>query len=201
MDTQTFERGYDAETYVANLRNYRTFVKRLMEEAEADEAHVRAVSEAASRAETPVRASMMTEDWCGDSACNVPVLTDLFARAGVEFRVFRGSEEPELKQKYESEGATHIPVVSIWDGAGRELARWIEAPETVDAKKTAWKAERPEFTELYEKQKTDKEAAKKFGAVYREFIDTMAGWYKAGDWKETTREIVEQLERAPLSSR
>lgn len=201
MDTQTFERGYDAETYVANLRNYRTFVKRLMGEAEADEAHVQAVSEAASRAETPVRATMMTEDWCGDSACNVPVLTDLFARAGIDFRVFRGSEEQELKQKYEREGATHIPVVSIWDGSGRELARWIEAPETVDAKKTAWKAERPEFTQLYETQHNDKEAAKRFGALYREFIETMAGWYKDGDWKETTREIVEQLERAPLSSR
>jgi hypothetical protein len=201
MDTQTFERGYDAETYVANLRNYRTFVKRLMAEAEADEAHVRTLSETAARAEAPVRATMMTEDWCGDSACNVPVLTDLFDKAGIAFGVFRGSEEPDLKEQYESEGATHIPVVSIWDGTGRELARWIEAPEAVDAKKQAWKTEHPEFNELYEKQKTDKDAAKKFAALYREFLETMAEWYRSGDWWETTRELVEQLEGAPLTSR
>ena len=196
MDTQTFEQGYDTETYVANLRNYRTFVKRLMGEASANDDHVKALREAATELDAPVRATMMTEDWCGDSACNTPVLADLFSRAGIEFRVFRGSEQAELKQKYNSEGATHIPVVSLWDGSGRELVRWIEAPAAVDRKKTEWKGQHPEFTELYEKQKTDKDAAKKFGSLYRKFLEEMAEWYKAGDWQETTREIVEQLQRS-----
>jgi hypothetical protein len=194
MDTQTFEQGYDTETYVANLRNYRTFVKRLMGEASANDDHAKALKEATADVAAPVRATMMTEDWCGDSACNTPVLADLFSRAEIEFRVFRGSEQADLKEKYNSEGATHIPVVSLWDGSGRELVRWIEAPAAVDRKKTEWKAQHPEFTELYEKQKTDKDAAKKFGTLYRQFIEEMAEWYKAGDWDETTREIVEQLQ-------
>ncbi|MFP4375375.1 MAG: thioredoxin family protein [Spirochaetaceae bacterium] len=194
MDTQTFETGYDPETYVANLRNYRTFVKRLMGEASARSDHVTALVDAVQGVHAPVRATMMTEDWCGDSACNTPILADLFSRAGIEFRVFRGSEQTDLKQKYNSEGATHIPVVSLWDGSGRELARWIEAPAVVDRKKTAWKKEHPEFTELYDKQKTDTDAAKRFATLYRQFIEEMAEWYMAGDWDETTREIVEQLQ-------
>ncbi|NBF40488.1 MAG: hypothetical protein GVY14_08730 [Spirochaetes bacterium] len=196
MDTQTFERGYDTETYVANLRNYRTFVKRLMGEASANHDHVAALKDAAEGLDAPVRATMMTEDWCGDSACNTPVLADLFSRTGIEFRVFRGSEQTDLKQRYESEGATHIPVVSIWDGTGAELARWIEAPASVAEKKNAWKAEHPEFTELYERQKTDKDAAKRFASLYREFLEEMASWYKAGDWDDTTGEIVGQLRQA-----
>jgi len=196
MDTQTFEQGYDAETYVANLRNYRTFVKRLMGEASANDDHVMALKDATEGLEVPVRATMMTEDWCGDSACNTPVLADLFSRAGIEFRVFRGSEQADLKEKYNSEGATHIPVVSLWDGSGREYVRWIEAPAAVDRKKTEWKAKHPEFTELYEKQKTDKEAAKQFAALYRQFLEEMASWYKAGDWDDTTGEIVGQFREA-----
>ena len=200
MDTQTFEQGYDTETYVANLRNYRTFVKRLMGEASANDDHVKALKDATEGLEAPVRATMMTEDWCGDSACNTPVLADLFSRAGIEFRVFRGSEQADLKEKYNSEGATHIPVVSLWDGSGREHVRWIEAPDAVSRKKTEWKAQHPEFNELYEKQKNDKEAAKKFGSLYRQFIEEMAEWYKAGDWDETTREIVEQLQESTSST-
>lgn len=197
MDDQRFSRGYDPESYVANLRNYRSFVKKLMPEASAAAEHVTRLREAISAAAGPVRATMMTEDWCGDSACNTPILTDFFSRAGVEFRVFRGSEETDLKDTYESEGADHIPVVSVWDGEGREILRWIEAPAAMGKKKDAWKAERPEFMELYKKQKDDPAAAKEFASYYRQFIETMADWYKAGDWNETTREIVEAAESDP----
>mgnify|MGYP006289087977 FL=1 len=196
MDKSRFERGYDAETYVNNLRNYRSLVKRLMDEAEADSSHAEGLREAAGGFEQPLRATMMTEDWCGDSACNTPILADLFEKADMPFRAFRGSEESELKEMYESEGDDHIPVVSLWDGNGTELFRWIEAPGAVQKKKDAWKAERPQFMELYKKQQEDKEAAKQFASFYREFLETMAGWYEADMWSETTREILEGLKKA-----
>ena len=194
MNSQRFERGYLPEEYVNNLRNYRSLVKQLMKEAQATDDHVEALRSSKERFVAPVRATMMTEDWCGDSACNTPVLTQLFEAAEIDFRVFRGSEEEELKAMYESEGDDHIPVVSVWDGKGRELLRWIEAPESVRRKKNEWKASRPEFTELYEMKEEDKEAAKRFASLYREFLETMAGWYKSGDWTETTGEVAELLE-------
>ena len=166
-----------------------------MGEAEADSGHVSDLKEATAQRPKPVRVTMMTEDWCGDSACNIPVLDDLFKRAGIEFRVFRGSEETDLKEMYESQGADHIPVVSVWDGSGEELARWIESPHAVGEKKAAWKKEHPEFGELYEKQKTDKDAAKQFASLYRRFIEEMAEWYKSDMWSETTREIVEMVKQ------
>ena len=108
--------------------------------------------------------------------------------------MFRGSEHEPLKTKYESEGNDHIPVISLWNGDGRELGRWIEAPRAVDTLKSEWKAKRPHFMELYGKQKEDKEAAKEFASLYREFLDEMAGWYRSGMWLETTREIVELVQ-------
>ena len=194
MDQSRFERGYDTPTYVNNLRNYRSLVKRLMDEAEADSSHAKALARAADSTKSPVRATMMTEDWCGDAACNLPVLASLFEKAEIPFRVFRGSEEEELKEMYESEGTDHIPVVSLWDGDGKELIRWVEAPESVAKKKDKWKSERPEFMELYRKKDEDKDAAKQFASLYREFLETMADWYEADMWSETTREVVEALQ-------
>lgn len=194
MDHNEFQQGYDVDTYVRNLRNYRSFVRGLMDEADADAGHAKALADRAAQHPQPVRATVMTEDWCGDSATNLPVLASLFQKAGIELRIFRGSEHESLKEMYESEGDDHIPVISLWDGDGNEIARWIEAPAKVDERKDAWKAERPEFMELYERQKTDKEAAKEFSALYRKLLETMAGWYRdEGLWKETTREVAEAV--------
>jgi len=162
-----------------------------MNDAHARSEHVEALKAAVAGAPGLVRATVMTEDWCGDSACNIPILASLFGGAGIELRIIRGSEQQDLNDYYNKSGADHIPVISIWDGDFNEIARWMEAPAAVSVRKDAWKAERPEFMELYRKQADDKNAAKKFGVLYRQFIDEMITWYKAGMWDETTREIVE----------
>lgn len=190
-------RGYDAYSYVKNLRNYRSLVRQLMSEAKPPAEHVAAITDLIAKIPQPVQATMMTEDWCGDSALNTPILTTLFRDAKVEFRVFRGSEERQLKRYYEEDGATHIPVVSLWDGEGREIVRWIEAPAAVQKRKDAWKAERPEFMELYRRQGEDREAARRFQELYREFMETMVTWYRdEGLWSETTGEILRNLSSA-----
>jgi hypothetical protein len=193
LDQQTFESGLDIERYVSELRNYRSFVKGLMEEAKAHPQHVEQLKSAASRHPQPVRATVNTEDWCGDWACTLPVLHSLFSGAGIPFRVFRGSEHPAMKERYERDGDDHIPALSLWDGNGNEILRWIEAPARVIKKKDEWEREHPEFQELYKKQDEDKEARKQFAKLYRELLETMADWYRTGMWEETTREIVEKL--------
>ena len=198
MDDALFRAGIEPDAYLANLRNYRSFVKALAIEAAVNPSHVQALKAAVADRPDPVRATMMTEDWCGDSACNFPILTLLFDGAGIPFRVLRGSEQPELKELYESDGVDHIPVVSLWDGNGREFVRWVEAPAAVTAKKDEWKAARPEFMELYRRQSQDKAAAKEFAALYRQFLDEMGTWYVAGMWTETTREIVTAAERGRI---
>jgi len=192
LDEQFFEQGLEVDAYVREIRNYRSLVKRLMQDAEADANHINTLKAEAAKFPQPVRATVNTEDWCGDWACNIGVLDDLFTRAGIPFRVFRGSEHPSLKERYERDGDDHIPAISLWDGKGNELIRWIEAPEKVSEMKDAWKKQHPEFNELYEKRETDPEAEKQFVKLYREFLETMADWYRDGMWNETTREIVEK---------
>jgi thioredoxin family protein len=191
MNASIIEAGFNAETYVGSLRNYRSFVRTLMGEARANAEHVAALAAAVAGAPGPVTATLMTEDWCGDAACNLPILASLLGGAGIDLRIVRGSEQPSINDYYNNLGVDHIPVLSIWDGEFNELVRWIEAPAAMTLKKDVWKAERPEFMELYRKQKEDKEAAKKFAGLYRGFMDEMKEWYKTGMWDETTREIAE----------
>lgn len=195
MNENRFNTGIAPDAYAGELRNYRSLVRRLIDEAPTPPPLAAEFKAAVGRFEQPVRATIMTEDWCGDSACNFPLLWKLCDAAGVPLRIFRGSEHPEFKEAYERDGDDHIPAVSFWDGSGSEIARWIEAPESIDEKKAAWKAERPHFMELYAKQREDKEAAKQFASLYRELLETMAGWYTDGAWSDTAREIVERLSR------
>ena len=107
--------------------------------------------------------------------------------------VFIGSEYRELEEHYHGMGVDHIPVLSIWDGEGKEIGRWIEAPAAMVPKKDAWKADHPHFMELYRKRDTDKEAGRQFASLYRQFLEGMADWYLEGVWNETTREVVDLL--------
>lgn len=193
MTQEYFERGIEIDEYVRELRSYRSLVRKLMGEATAKQAHVEELKEKLKKYPQPVRATSHTEDWCGDWAANIGILNDLFDKAGVEFRVFNNAEHPELKKKYKQEGVGHIPVVSLWDAEGEEIARWVEAPRKVAAMKDEWKQENPRMMELFPKQKEDKQAAKEFAKLYRKFLEEMAVWYQEGMWDETTREIVQAV--------
>ena len=193
MTHDEFVQGMDIPTYVSHLGNYRSFVRDLMGQAVAAREHVSTLKAAVAGFPPPVFASIMTEDWCGDSACNLAVLTSLLEGAGIELRVFRGSENAAIEKRYHDEGADHIPVVSIWDGSGSEIGRWIEAPAAVTERRDAWKAQNPDFVVLYKERTNDKAAAQKFAVRYREFLEVMVGWYRDGMWNETTREISELL--------
>lgn len=200
MTTDYFEKGMTVEEYLKELRHYRSLVRTLMDQAGAGDSPAQSDIEklrvALESFPQPVRATVNTEDWCGDWICNMPLLDRLFKSVVIPFHIFRGSEYGELKARYERDGDTHIPAVSLWDGEGNEILRWIEAPAKVAEMKDAWKAENPQLMELYAKQSEDKIAAKEFAKLYRKFLETMAQWYTDGMWDETVKEILTKAQQA-----
>ena len=91
-----FSRGIEADRYLRELRYFRSIIDHLTGVAEPESDHIAQLADAIKPHVQPVRATAMTEDWCGDSACNIPILEPFFSSAGVEFMVFHGSEYPEL---------------------------------------------------------------------------------------------------------
>lgn len=196
MDQQLFDTGIAFDDYIGGLRNYRRFVKERTEEVSVSDETVSQAKRAIDDLASPVCATVMTEDWCGDSACNLPAVNRLLTESGVALRIFRAGETPQLNDWYNSIGVTHIPVLSLWDSSWNEVGRWVEAPQSISAKKDTWKSENPQFMELYRRRNDDNAAATEFAKLYRVFMDQMAEWYRNGGWNDVYDEVIASLTRA-----
>lgn len=80
------------------------------------------------------RLLVIAEDWCGDASSTIPVVAR-FADAvpGMELRVLRRDEHPELMDRYLTSGARAIPIVIVLDEAWRELGHWGPRPAALQA--------------------------------------------------------------------
>ncbi len=84
---------------------------------------------AAVPADAALKLLVLAEDWCGDASNTVPVLaklTDL--TPGLELRILRRDEHPEVMDRYLTNGSRSIPVVIVLDGGFQELGHWGPRP-------------------------------------------------------------------------
>jgi thioredoxin family protein len=81
-----------------------------------------------------IRLLVLVEDWCGDGANVVPHLARLADEApGVELRVLRRDEHPDVMDRYLTGTARAIPIVIVLDGEFRELGHWGSRPAPLQA--------------------------------------------------------------------
>lgn len=94
--------------------------------------HARVPAELAERLRdlaAPRYLLVLLEDWCGDAVNTVPVLDRLAAEVpGLELRVLRRDENPDLMDEHLSGRARAIPVVMVLDEHFRELGWWGSRP-------------------------------------------------------------------------
>lgn len=75
---------------------------------------------------------VLAEDWCGDASNSIPVLARLTDLApGLELRVLRRDEHPDVMDRYLTNGSRSIPVVIALDRAFQELGHWGPRPRTL----------------------------------------------------------------------
>jgi hypothetical protein len=106
--------------------------------------------EAAARLPGRYRLVVLAEDWCGDATNTVPILAKWAAQVpGVELRVLRRDEHPELMNRYLTGTARSIPVVIVLTEAMEELGWWGPRPTELQAWVRAERAKGREKKELY----------------------------------------------------
>jgi thiol-disulfide isomerase/thioredoxin len=77
---------------------------------------------------------VIAEDWCGDASSTIPVLARLAEAApGLELRLIRRDEHPELMNRYLTNGTRSIPIVIALDQHFREIGHWGPRPEVLQA--------------------------------------------------------------------
>ena len=72
---------------------------------------------------------VLAEDWCGDASNTIPILAKLSDLApGIELRILRRDEHPDVMDRYLTNGARSIPVVIALDRDFHELGHWGPRP-------------------------------------------------------------------------
>lgn len=82
---------------------------------------------------------VITEGWCGDSAQNLPVIAQMAEAAGAALRIVLRDDNPQIMAQYLTHGSKSIPVLAVFDEAGRQLLRWGPRPDPAQELLMAWK--------------------------------------------------------------
>ena len=86
-------------------------------------------TEAASRLGRRYRFVVLAEDWCGDASSTVPAVARFAEASGIELRILKRGQHPEVMDRYLSPtGARAIPVVIVLTEAMEEIGHWGSRP-------------------------------------------------------------------------
>ena len=98
-----------------------------------------------------LRLLVLAEDWCGDASNTVPILARLGDEAKcLEMRVIKRDENPEVMDRYLTNGTRSIPIVIAVDPDFHERGHWGPRPRELQQWVMDNKDSMPK-TELYPK--------------------------------------------------
>ncbi|HEX2188803.1 MAG TPA: thioredoxin family protein [Longimicrobiaceae bacterium] len=169
-----WERGF---TWAAYLRGEVRMLRPLWEGVASRVQVPEWALERAAAAGGEWRLLAISEDWCGDASNTLPVIAALAeASPTLELRVVKRDDNPELMDRYLTDGARSIPLVVVLDGGSRPRGRWGPRP-----------AELQEFM-LREKRAGQRPP----GDIYRD----ARAWYARDRGETTLRELLAVVEAA-----
>ena len=119
---ERFEQGLTLSQYLRQMRMNRDRFMQLMQATPADGS--------LTRPGHKLNVLVITEDWCGDSLYQFPILARMVeGDPDVELRVFLRDRNPDVMDQFLKRGLYRtIPVFVFFDEAMNELARFIERP-------------------------------------------------------------------------
>ena len=183
-----FATGFEWQDYVAQMTVNRQQIEAHFAELALSIDDKHDLREAVSRYGGEICVVAMTEDWCGDSLFNLPLIARIASEVpGMKLRVFVRSTNPDLEQAYAADGTTNIPAVSFFDSEWREIGRWVERPALAHQQIRAWNEAHPEMATL---RQSDLPQEKEALAILRDAMRAeMSEWYRDGLWQATMSEI------------
>lgn len=117
---------------------------------------------------------VLTEDWCGDSAYNLPVIAAAAARNSlVDLHILPRDANLDIMDEYLTDGGRSIPKLVAFSTEGEELFTWGPRPEPARLLRLRMK---------------------EAGADPKEMTAALIDWYEAGGWQVVDEELAVALE-------
>jgi len=122
---------------------------------------------------------VITEDWCGDSAQNLPYIAALAKlNDNFELRILLRDENPDIIDHYLTNGVSRsIPILVSYDEDGEELFKWGPRPK--------------EAQELVDELKAN-------GFNKKDYIEKLHFWYSKNRGKNIEAELTSKLTETVL---
>lgn len=187
MDQAQWQTGLPLDEFVSGMQTHQADMRRRLREvrlAESDCADfVRVLS--------PLHALVMTEDWCGDSLMNLPILARIVEAApGMELRIFGRAGSPDLNDYYTARNIKAIPVFTFLNADFNEIGTWVERPQSAHARVQEWLAARPEVEAIRNDPAfTDEARRARLRPLFDGMLAEMEGWYADGLQAATVSEL------------
>lgn len=123
---------------------------------------------------------ILTELWCGDSAQNIPYIAQIAKQNPlIDLRILLRDENPDIMDRYLTNGTRGIPKIVAFDTDGNEIFQWGPRPK--------------EAHELVMK-------AKQEGKPKKEFIELLHKWYAFNKGKNIEEEFLDLISASVYSS-
>jgi Thioredoxin len=143
----------------------------------------------------PIRALVISEDWCPDCALNVPVLMQIAgANPSLEVRFIGRDDNLDVLEHAKKGGRKAIPTILFFDADWNEIGHWIERPANVDARLAEWDAAHPAPSE----PDRTHEVWRQYRQDRSNFRDEQ--FFKRGAWRDTVAELRRILSREIFSN-
>ncbi len=116
---------------------------------------------------------VITENWCGDSAQNLPYIAVMAAQNPlIDLKIVLRDINPDIMDQFLTNGTRSIPILAAFSQDGEELFRWGPRPAYAVNLISCWKSEGMEKSEWTEKLHFWY-AKNKGCELEKEFIDLM----------------------------
>lgn len=183
----TWDDAMTLDAYVAGMRHQQAAMQRRLRDVTLPAEQIAGFGQLTQA----VHVLVVTEDWCGDSLMNVPILARLVEAApGLTLRVVRRSEAPQLETYYSTRGITHTPVFSFLDKAFAEIGVWVERPQAAQQRLAAWMATHAEIKQILRDSSLSRDARRqKVAASFPHMLAEMEQWYTQELQAATVAEI------------
>ena len=139
-----FEKGQTFEQYRSNMTVNQSELSYVYENLQLTEEDLHFLHNLQSK---KWRGIVLTADWCGDAALNVPVIQRMAEEGQIELRFLIRDENLELMDQYlTNQTARAIPIFIFIDEAGEEIKVWGPRAEEVQQLVMSLRSELPDNT-------------------------------------------------------
>ncbi|MFB5285012.1 thioredoxin family protein [Peribacillus sp. Hz7] len=158
-----FEKGQTFEQYRTSMQVNQAEVTAVYEQVQLNDEDQRFLTDLHQR---NWRGIVLTADWCGDAALNVPIIQRMAEVSDIELRFLIRDENLELMNQYLTNGTSRsIPIFVFIDQEGKEVRVWGPRADEIQQLVTSLRNDLPasDSPDFEEKQKN----------MYREFKQTI----------------------------